>query len=119
MLKNKCETTTKIFSAEGHSRMVTWQNVDIEMLILSTASYNDDDYDVLYQKDGGRSSICRTMSAQSLSAMEMCSSRKVLSAVPANLMGVLCGLEQHEEMQGFLLPSVACKPAVHLHDACG
>ena len=54
MLENKGEVTTEIFTVEGHSRTVTWQNVDIEMPIMSTASYNDDNYDVRYQTAGGQ-----------------------------------------------------------------
>ena len=52
MLANKGQVVTQTLTAEKHARQITWQNVAIEMPILSTSSYNDDNYDVQYHARG-------------------------------------------------------------------
>ena len=55
-LHNMGQVTTVCKHQEGHTRTYTWQNVNVDMPILSTASMNDDadqDGSVEYGKDHG------------------------------------------------------------------
>ena len=59
VLNNKGQTTTDVRfeKADGYQRQLTWQNVDIEMPIISTACLADDpehQSDVMYGRDGGQ-----------------------------------------------------------------